>query len=131
MASGDQGAAGLTPVPEQRRRCGPPAASGRGCEDALLERAREEDAHHRELYQRPISAELAFLSACETAQPGARLADEAIHLASAFSLAGYRHVIGTLWPVGDQHAVDIADDIYTTRGDSPSLRRSTSGSPDF
>lgn len=58
------------------------------------------------------TAELAFLSACSTARPGARLADEAIHLASAFQLAGYRHVIGTLWPIGDQHAVDIADLIY-------------------
>ena len=58
-------------------------------------------------------AELAFLSACSTARPGCRLTDEAIHLASAFQLAGYRHVIGTLWPIGDQHAVDIADDIYT------------------
>ena len=58
-------------------------------------------------------ARLAFLSACSTAQPGGRLADEAIHLASAFQLAGYRQVIATLWPVGDQHAVDLAADIYT------------------
>jgi hypothetical protein len=60
------------------------------------------------------TAELAFLSACSTARPGTRLADEAIHLASAFQLAGYQHVIGTLWPIGDQHAVDIANRIYTT-----------------
>ena len=58
-------------------------------------------------------AELAFLSACSTALPGG-LADEAIHLASAFQLAGYRHVIATLWPIDDQHAVDIAARIYTT-----------------
>ena len=58
-------------------------------------------------------AGLAFLSACSTARPGGRLTDEAIHLASAFQLAGYRHVIATLWPIGDQHAVDLAADIYT------------------
>jgi tetratricopeptide (TPR) repeat protein len=57
-------------------------------------------------------ADLAYLSACSTAQPGTRLADEAIHLASAFQLAGYRHVIGTLWPVDDGTAVLLADDIY-------------------
>jgi len=57
-------------------------------------------------------ADLAFLSACSTARPGGRLADEAIHLASAFQLAGYRHVIGTLWPINDEDAVDLADDLY-------------------
>ncbi|TCJ36592.1 CHAT domain-containing protein [Parafrankia sp. BMG5.11] len=62
-------------------------------------------------------AELAFLSACETARPGGRLTDEAIHLTSAFQLAGYRHVIGTLWPIGDVHAVAIAADIYTALTD--------------
>src|SRR5579859_4453291 len=59
-------------------------------------------------------ADLAFLSACSTGRPSGRLTDEAIHMASAFQLAGYRQVIATLWRVGDQDAVDIATDIYTT-----------------
>jgi CHAT domain-containing protein len=47
--------------------------------------------------------------------------NEAIHLSSAFQLAGYRQVIATLWPISDQYAPDIAADIYaalgTTSGD--------------
>jgi CHAT domain-containing protein len=59
------------------------------------------------------SAQLAYLSACQTAVTrSAALADEAIHLASAFQLAGYRHVIGTLWEVSDHAAVNMADDFY-------------------
>jgi tetratricopeptide (TPR) repeat protein len=58
-------------------------------------------------------ADLAFLSACATARTGARLADEAIQLASAFQLAGYRHVIASLWSIGDRPAVRIATDVYS------------------
>jgi CHAT domain-containing protein len=57
-------------------------------------------------------ARLAYLSACETASGGA-LVDEAIHLSSAFQLAGYRHVIGTLWPIADDLAEQFARSIYT------------------
>ena len=46
---------------------------------------------------------LAFLSACETASCPLWLADEFVHVTNAFQLAGYRHVIGTLWQV-DEHS---------------------------
>ena len=61
-------------------------------------------------------AELAYLSACDTAQPGVRLLDESIHLASAFQAAGYRHVIATMWPVWDRAALRAARSIYATLG---------------
>ena len=36
------------------------------------------------------------------------LLDETIHLTAAFQLAGYPHVIGTLWTIYDSIAVDVA-----------------------
>ncbi|MFI1916578.1 CHAT domain-containing protein [Nocardia sp. NPDC020380] len=58
-------------------------------------------------------AQLAYLSACETALTvDTRLIDEAIHLSSAFQLAGYPHVIATLWAVNHRFSVRIADEFY-------------------
>ncbi|KAL4751015.1 CHAT domain-containing protein, partial [Aspergillus terricola var. indicus] len=52
---------------------------------------------------------LAYLSACGTGQiKNERFFDESIHLISAFQLAGFRHVIGTLWSVNDEICVDMA-----------------------
>lgn len=50
--------------------------------------------------------ELAFLGVCSTAVTGTSLADEQLHLASAFQVAGFRRVIGSLWTVW-------SDDVYT------------------
>ncbi|SOE47231.1 CHAT domain-containing protein [Streptomyces sp. OV198] len=59
-------------------------------------------------------AELAYLSACETAAiDTTELIDEAIHLTSAFQLAGFSHVVGTLWEIADRTAVTVADTFYT------------------
>jgi hypothetical protein len=57
-------------------------------------------------------AELAYLSACSTANYGTRHADEVLHLASAFQLAGFRHVIATLWPLTDKIAAQAAHEFY-------------------
>jgi hypothetical protein len=57
-------------------------------------------------------AELAFLSACTTTRSVPDLTDESIHLTSAFQLAGYRHVVGTLWPVSDPVALRAASAFY-------------------
>ena len=56
--------------------------------------------------------EFAYLSACGTTRGSIALADEAIHLTGAFQLAGYTHVVGTLWPVDDDISMTIADHIY-------------------
>lgn len=58
-------------------------------------------------------APVAYLSACSTAEIKVQnLADESIHLASAFQLAGFMHVIGTLWAADDSAAVEIAGKFY-------------------
>ena len=57
-------------------------------------------------------AELAFLSACQTAAGDTRLPDEAIHLAAAIQLLGYRHVIATLWTIADAPTPDVAKAVY-------------------
>jgi CHAT domain-containing protein len=59
-----------------------------------------------------LTGGLAYLSACDTTVTSPRLADEALHIAGAFYLAGYQHVIGTLWPINDAEARDIAEDFY-------------------
>ncbi|MFJ7325102.1 CHAT domain-containing protein [Streptomyces cyaneofuscatus] len=66
----------------------------------------------RDIARLELSGDLAYLSACSTARSGSRFAAEAIHLTSAFQIAGYRHVIGTLWPIADDAAADIAADVY-------------------
>ncbi|MES4826049.1 CHAT domain-containing protein [Streptomyces anthocyanicus] len=58
-------------------------------------------------------ADLAYLSACSTSLTNQRLADESVHITAGFMLCGYRHVIGTLWPVDDTAAGEIAVDFYT------------------
>jgi CHAT domain-containing protein/tetratricopeptide (TPR) repeat protein len=62
---------------------------------------------------------LAYLSACGTSQiKDKRLLDESLHLISACQLAGFRHVVGTLWEVGDEACVDVAETVYQELRDS-------------
>jgi hypothetical protein len=51
-----------------------------------------------------------------TAATPPRLGDEAIHLATAFHLAGYPHVIATVWPVWDQIALLFSELCYAELG---------------
>ena len=61
---------------------------------------------------RPDHGELAYLSACSVTHTTAFHVDETAHLTAAFQLAGYRAVVGTLWPVNDRAAVMITEDFY-------------------
>ncbi|KIX99531.1 uncharacterized protein Z520_05107 [Fonsecaea multimorphosa CBS 102226] len=57
--------------------------------------------------------QIAYLSACSTAQnKSSTIVDESIAVASAFSLVGFPHVIGTLWEANDRVAVKIAPRFY-------------------
>jgi tetratricopeptide (TPR) repeat protein len=58
---------------------------------------------------------LAYLSACSTSQvQNERMLDESLHLVSAFQLAGFQHVIGTLWDVDDELSKEVASLVYET-----------------
>lgn len=58
---------------------------------------------------------LGYLSACSTgSNQKTKLLDEGIHLVGAFQLAGFRHVVGTLWAVSDQYSADVAQILYQT-----------------
>jgi tetratricopeptide (TPR) repeat protein len=57
---------------------------------------------------------LVYLSACSTAEnKAARLADEAIHIATGFQVAGIPHVVGCLWSSVDKVCAEIAGSFYT------------------
>ncbi|KAI3321054.1 hypothetical protein HD806DRAFT_504428 [Xylariaceae sp. AK1471] len=56
---------------------------------------------------------LAYLSACGTGRiKDNESVDESIHLISACQIAGFRHVIGTLWEVNDAICLDVARITY-------------------
>ncbi len=56
---------------------------------------------------------IAYPSACSTAGVEAKnLADECLHLASAFQVAGFAHVIGSLWLADDDICVRLAEYFY-------------------
>ncbi|THU83686.1 hypothetical protein K435DRAFT_689071 [Dendrothele bispora CBS 962.96] len=58
------------------------------------------------------NAELAVLSASQTATGDGNLPEEAVHLAAGMLAAGYRSVIATMWSIGDSDAPLIVDKLY-------------------
>jgi tetratricopeptide (TPR) repeat protein len=59
------------------------------------------------------NARIAYLSACSTAENKAKhLADEVINLASGFQVAGFSHVVASMWVADDQVCVQVAKGFY-------------------
>lgn len=59
------------------------------------------------------NGQVAYLSACCTAaNPSTAFADESIHIASGFLLAGFSHVLATLWESNDGACRQVAGSFY-------------------
>ena len=54
----------------------------------------------------------AYISACDTSRGSTTIPDESITLAAALQVAGYQHVIATLWQISGLTATDIARYLY-------------------
>ena len=68
-------------------------------------------------------ARVAFLSACSTAENATeRLSDEVIHVVSGFQVAGFPHVIGSLWPAYDEVCVEVTDRFYSSLFENGGVR---------
>jgi CHAT domain-containing protein len=57
-------------------------------------------------------AQLAYLSACQTAACDPLVAEESVHLGAGVFVAGYRSVIATMWSTLDEDGPIIADAVY-------------------
>ena len=78
-----------------------------------------------DITQLRLAGGLAYLSACDTGLTSVVLTNEALHLTGAFHLAGFQHVIGTLWTADDTAARALALDFYRELFDG------TAGVPDL
>lgn len=58
------------------------------------------------------NADLAVLSACQTATGDEHLAEEAVHLAAGMLNVGYKSVIGTMWSIDDEYASTVMETFY-------------------
>ena len=59
------------------------------------------------------NADLAVLSACQTATGDENLPDEAVHLAACLLAAGFKSTVATTWKVPDGVAPEIANRFYS------------------
>lgn len=89
-----------------------------------IEESRQDILSVREVSQAHLSrAEIAYLSACWIAQNQAiELSDEVLHVVSGFQVAGFRHVVGCLWPSDDKVCVEVAKSFYSELGQDRATR---------
>jgi CHAT domain-containing protein/tetratricopeptide (TPR) repeat protein len=66
----------------------------------------------REIYRLKMAAQLVVLSACETAAGESSTAEGIHSLARAFTFAGAKSVVGTLWKVEDRSAKEFVQEMY-------------------
>jgi CHAT domain-containing protein len=50
------------------------------------------------------------------------LADESLHIANAFQVAGFAHVIGSLWRVADDVSVRVVEIFYKTLAENSNAK---------
>ncbi|MFD8693613.1 CHAT domain-containing protein [Kitasatospora purpeofusca] len=80
----------------------------------LWERDRSRSLRIRDITGLRIEqADLAYLSACQTHRTPTAHSDEPVSLAGALQLAGYRHVVASLWQLNSGRARQVATDFYT------------------
>ncbi|MEU9367242.1 CHAT domain-containing protein [Streptomyces avermitilis] len=72
-------------------------------------------------------ADLAYLSACETHRTPTAHSDEPVSLAGALQLAGYRHVVASLWQLNSLRAAQVSRTFYETLLRTPDGRTRPSG----
>ncbi|VDB91757.1 unnamed protein product [Peniophora sp. CBMAI 1063] len=100
--------------------------------------AKDPTNSHFALYNGPLSlsalmgtttsnAELAFLSACQTAVGDARVPEESVHLAAGMLAVGFKGVVATMWSIQDADAPTIVEAYYLELLKHRSVRGDTTG----
>jgi len=84
-------------------------ASGTTTQDGLLQ--------SREIADLPLDGQIVVLSSCQSATGTQVRGEGVLGLARSFFAAGARVVVGSLWPVRDDHARAFFDPFYTALGE--------------
>ncbi|HEU5135763.1 MAG TPA: CHAT domain-containing protein [Steroidobacteraceae bacterium] len=84
-------------------------ASGTSAQDGLLQ--------SREIADLPLDGHIVVLSSCQSATGTQMRGEGVLGLARSFFASGARVVIGSLWPVRDEHARAFFDPFYASLGE--------------